>query len=112
MAPSAAGGTVKSGGAPDLEILLHRMQSIRERLAERLQGLPDDDELRTHLSTLAPATLRTLRESGAWDTLIVSGEEADIDIFYQQDAPVFVPATPRAVGGFPDPRIPARLERP
>ncbi|MFE7169774.1 FHA domain-containing protein [Streptomyces sp. NPDC057616] len=88
----------------DLEILLDRMRTIRDRLAPRLPGLPDDDVLRAHLSALAPATLRTLQESGAWDTLIVSGEEADIDIFYQEDAPVFVPATPRPPEPLPDPR--------
>ncbi|WP_247701344.1 hypothetical protein [Streptomyces sp. RM72] len=77
------------------------MRSIRDRLAPRL---PADEELRAHLSTLAPATLR---ESGAWDTLIVGDEEADIDIFYQQDAPVFVPTAPPAP--VPDPRTSALL---
>ncbi|MFD5746512.1 FHA domain-containing protein [Streptomyces sp. NPDC127033] len=77
---------------PDLEALLERMQAIRERLAARLPGMPTDQELRDHLSALAPATLRTLHASGAWDTLIVGGEEADIDLFYQTDAPVYVPA--------------------
>ncbi|MDT0405284.1 FHA domain-containing protein [Streptomyces edwardsiae] len=91
----------------DLETLLDRMRSIRDRLAPRLPGLPDDGELRAHLSTLAPATLRTLQESGAWDTLIVGGEEADIDLFYQQDAPVFVPAAPPAP--VTDPRTSALL---
>ncbi|MGW7572249.1 FHA domain-containing protein [Streptomyces tendae] len=91
--------------AGDLESLLERMRVIRGRLAARLPGLPDDEELRAHLSALAPATLRTLQESGAWDTLIVGGEEADIDIFYQQDAPVFVPAPARPQP--PDPRMPA-----
>ncbi|MEV5646349.1 FHA domain-containing protein [Streptomyces flaveolus] len=98
-----------SGGstAADLEMLLDRMRTIRDRLAPRLPGLPDDEELRAHLSTLAPATLRTLQESGSWDTLIVGGEEADIDIFYQQDAPVFVPTAPPAP--VPDPRTSVRL---
>ncbi|MEI5522025.1 FHA domain-containing protein [Streptomyces brasiliscabiei] len=105
-----AGGSASSGATEsDLEILLDRMRSIRERLADRLPGLPDDEELRSHLAALAPATLRTLQESGAWDTLIVGGEEADIDIFYQQDAPVFVPATPRATDQLPDPRTSAIL---
>ncbi|MGW6488735.1 FHA domain-containing protein [Streptomyces sp. NPDC055056] len=108
-APGVAG---RAGAAPagtDLEVLLDRMRAIRERLAPRMPGLPDDDVLRAHLSTLAPATLRTLQESGAWDTLIVSGEEADIDIFYQQDAPVFVPATPQQPQPLPDPRNSALL---
>ncbi|MFF4554444.1 FHA domain-containing protein [Streptomyces sp. NPDC001422] len=107
--PGVAG---RAGAAPagtDLEVLLDRMRAIRERLAPRMPGLPDDDVLRAHLSTLAPATLRTLQESGAWDTLIVSGEEADIDIFYQQDAPVFVPATPQQPQPLPDPRNSALL---
>lgn len=63
------------------------MTAIRERLATRLPGMPTDEELRNHLLTLDPATLRTLQESGAWDTLIVGGEEADIDLFYQSDSP-------------------------
>ncbi|MEU9731548.1 FHA domain-containing protein [Streptomyces sp. NPDC048002] len=87
--------------APDfhLDALLERMGSIRDRLSSRLPGMPTDDELRAHLSTLAPATLRTLWESGAWDTLIVGGEEADIDLFYQSDSPVYVPrpADPRSL---------------
>ncbi|MEV6592511.1 FHA domain-containing protein [Streptomyces acidicola] len=80
-----------------LDALLERMSAIRARLAPRLPGMPTDEELRSHLSALDPATLRTLQESGAWDTLIVGGEEADIDLFYQSDAPVYVPrpADPR-----------------
>lgn len=105
-APGAASGSAEA----DLEILLDRMRAIRERLAPRLPGLPDDEVLRAHLSTLAPATVRTLQESGAWDTLIVGGEEADIDIFYQQDAPVFVPATRRPPEPLPDPRAAGLLD--
>ncbi|MGW5475166.1 FHA domain-containing protein [Streptomyces sp. NPDC004008] len=96
----------------DLDILLDRMGAIRERLAPRLPGMPGDEELRSHLSALAPSTLRTLRESGAWDTLIVGGEEADIDIFYQSDSPVFVgrPVDPRVMGRPADPRQPGALD--
>ncbi|MET8955586.1 FHA domain-containing protein [Streptomyces sp. NPDC004393] len=96
----------------DLDILLDRMGAIRERLAPRLPGMPGDEELRSHLSALAPSTLRTLQESGAWDTLIVGGEEADIDIFYQSDSPVFVgrPADPRVMGRPADPRQPGALD--
>ncbi|POX62827.1 FHA domain-containing protein [Streptomyces sp. Ru62] len=110
-ASGGAGSPVPSGSAEaDLAILLDRMRAIRDRLATRLPGLPDDEELRAHLSALAPATLRTLQESGAWDTLIVGGEEADIDIFYQNDAPVFVPAAPAAALPLPDPRTSALLD--
>ncbi|MDQ1032099.1 2-polyprenyl-6-methoxyphenol hydroxylase-like FAD-dependent oxidoreductase [Streptomyces umbrinus] len=96
----------------DLDLLLDRMRAIRERLAPRLPGMPSDEELRSHLSTLAPSTLRSLQESGAWDTLIVGGEEADIDIFYQSDAPVFVgrPIDPRVPGQPAGPRQPGVLD--
>ncbi|MEU6985158.1 FHA domain-containing protein [Streptomyces sp. NPDC046324] len=71
----------------DIDALMERLRGIRDRLAARLPGMPDDPTLRTHLETLNSATLRTLLESGAWDTLIVGGEEVDIDIFYRQDSP-------------------------
>ncbi|MFC6516215.1 hypothetical protein ACFQFR_27720 [Streptomyces goshikiensis] len=86
-----AGAGADAADGSDLEVLLDRMAEIRDRLGSRLPGLPSDEELRAHLTAIAPATLRTLRESGAWDTLIVGGEEADIDLFYQSDSPVFVP---------------------
>ncbi|WP_030379647.1 MULTISPECIES: FHA domain-containing protein [unclassified Streptomyces] len=94
--------TGASAGDADLDALLERVRAIRERLAPRLPGMPGDEELRAHLAALTPGTLRTLRESGAWDTLIVGGEEVDIDLFYQSDAPVYVarPTPPR------DPRTP------
>jgi 2-polyprenyl-6-methoxyphenol hydroxylase-like FAD-dependent oxidoreductase len=102
-----AGATAGSGisgasGDSDLDALLARVRAIRERLAPRLPGMPGDEELRAHLAALTPETLRTLRESGAWDTLIVGGEEVDIDLFYQSDAPVYVarPTPPQ------DPRTP------
>lgn len=100
------------GERSDLDLLLERMRAIRERLAPRLPGLPSDEELRSHLSTLAPSTLRSLQESGAWDTLIVGGEEADIDIFYQSDAPVFVgrPVDPRINGQATGPRQSGALD--
>ncbi|MFD3774846.1 FHA domain-containing protein [Streptomyces sp. NPDC058612] len=96
-ASAAASADASRGASPgaadssDLDALLDRMAGIRERLAPRMPGLPGDAELRSHLASIPPATLRTLRESGAWDTLIVGGEEADIDLFYQSDSPVFVP---------------------
>ncbi|MGW1884383.1 FHA domain-containing protein [Streptomyces sp. NPDC001970] len=106
VAGSTAGSVSPGAAGADLKILMDRVRAIRDRLAARLPGLPDDEELQAHLSTMAPETLRTLQESGAWDTLIVGGEEADIDIFYQQDVPVFVPATSRVTDRLTDPRTP------
>ncbi|MFF2328562.1 MULTISPECIES: FHA domain-containing protein [unclassified Streptomyces] len=109
--PEPARHSVHGAGRPashrsDLDELLERMGTIRERLAPRLPGMPTDGELRDRLAAVAPATLRTLRESGAWDTLVVGGEEADIDLFYRDDAPVYVPR-------IPDPRtiLPAGVPR-
>ncbi|WP_329123445.1 FHA domain-containing protein [Streptomyces sp. NBC_01353] len=71
----------------DTDALMERLRGIRDRLSSRVPGMPDDSTLRDHLDTLNSGTLRTLLESGAWDTLIVGGEEVDIDIFYRQDSP-------------------------
>ncbi|MFE7582297.1 FHA domain-containing protein [Streptomyces gardneri] len=71
----------------DIDALMERLRSIRDRLAPRLPGMPDDPTLRNHLESLDSSTLRTLWESGPWDTLTVGGEEVDIDIFYQQGSP-------------------------
>ncbi|MGW4160096.1 FHA domain-containing protein [Streptomyces sp. NPDC004788] len=70
----------------DIDALMDRLRGIRDRLAPRVPGMPDDATLRSHLETLESSTLRTLWESGAWDTLMVGGEEVDIDIFYQSAA--------------------------
>jgi hypothetical protein len=74
-----------------VEGLMERLIQVRGRLTGRIPDLPDDETLRTHLRTLRPETLRTLLDSGAWDTVIVGGEEVDIDIFYRPD-----PAAPTA----------------
>ena len=63
----------------DLAALMERLRRTRSRLAGRLPGLPDDATLWAHLSTLRAETLRTLVASGEWDTLIVGGEEVDVD---------------------------------
>jgi Inner membrane component of T3SS, cytoplasmic domain len=63
----------------DLEALLVRMIQIRDRLAQRVQGMPDDAALRAHLESLGGPLLHTLLVSGAWDTANVGGEEVDID---------------------------------
>jgi FHA domain len=63
----------------DLEALLLRLAGIRDRLAPRVKGLPDDAALRTHLESLDGPLLHTLLVSGPWDTASVGGEEVDID---------------------------------
>ncbi|MGW6912702.1 FHA domain-containing protein [Kitasatospora sp. NPDC054939] len=69
----------------DLEAFLGHLRAIRARLAPRLPGLPDDAVLRAHLRRLSPATVRTLLASGVWDTLVMGGEEVDVDLFYRQE---------------------------
>ena len=63
----------------DLEALLRRLSQIRDRLAARLPGMPDDATLRAHLEPLSGALIHTLLTSGPWDTINVGGEEVDID---------------------------------
>ena len=75
----------------DIDALMERLRGIRSRLSPRIPGMPDDKTLRNHLRTLKSETVRSLLVSGAWDTLIVGGEEVDIDIFYRQDPPPAVP---------------------
>lgn len=81
----------------DIEALLGKLQAIRDRLAPRMPGLPDDATLRDHLATLHTETLRTLVASGEWDTLIVGGEEVDIDIFYRPEVEQPAPARERVL---------------
>jgi len=80
----------QDGESPDtsdtvFDALLERLRAIRGRLAPRVPGMPDDAILSEHLHTLKGETLRTLLESGAWDTFIVAGEEVDIDLLYRTD---------------------------
>jgi len=97
----------------DIETLMGKLRAIRDRLAPRLPGLPDDATLRAHLSTLRAETLRTLVASGEWDTLIVGGEEVDIDIFYRPEAesPAVpaAPAAPAAPVAPASPAVPVRV---
>jgi hypothetical protein len=63
----------------DLEALLQRLARIRDRLAPRVKGMPEDAALRAHLEKLGGPLLHTLLVSGEWDTANVGGEEVDID---------------------------------
>ncbi|MGW4897574.1 FHA domain-containing protein [Kitasatospora sp. NPDC004240] len=84
-AVAAAGPDSPAEAEAVIEALMVHLREIRGRLAPRLAGLPDDTTLRDHLRKLRPETLRTLLASGVWDTLVVGGEEVDIDIFYRPD---------------------------
>ncbi len=63
----------------DLEALVARLAQIRHRLQPRIEGLPDDATLRTHLEQLPGQTLHTLLVSEPWDTGNVGGEEVDVE---------------------------------
>jgi hypothetical protein len=71
----------------DLNQLMSRLRHIRSRLSRRMSGLPDDDTLRHHLSTLDGETLRTLVVSDPWDTFSTGGEEVDVDLLFSQSDP-------------------------
>ncbi|MEY9962418.1 2-polyprenyl-6-methoxyphenol hydroxylase-like FAD-dependent oxidoreductase [Streptacidiphilus sp. MAP12-16] len=94
----AAAGGAEGTRASDIDALLGQLREIGTRLAPRMSGLPDEATLRAHLETLESGTLRTLQESEPWDTLIVGGEEVDIDIFYRQESSVVAmkPVDPRS----------------
>jgi hypothetical protein len=79
----------------DLEALLARVIRIRERLAPRIAGMPDDATLRAHLESLSGPLLHTLLVSGPWDTANVGGEEVDIDwLFDGPSQDLTEPASP------------------
>lgn len=80
----------------DIDALMEQLRAIRERLAPRIAGMPDDETLRRHLGSLGSETLRTLRDSGPWDTVTVGGEEVDIDIFYRDAGPTSSRTAPPA----------------
>ena len=63
----------------DLEALANRLIQTRERLAARIEGMPDDATLREHLTKLSGSLIHTLLVSGPWDTANVGGEEVDVD---------------------------------
>ncbi|WP_165988673.1 FHA domain-containing protein [Streptomyces sp. YIM 98790] len=87
---AAAGGADREA---DTAAFMDRLRGIRDRLAPRIPGMPDDASLRTHLRRVNDETLHTMVASGPWDTVVMGGEEVDIDIFYRDDDPAAVPAS-------------------
>lgn len=63
----------------DIDALMERLAKIRQRLESRIEGLPDDMTLRSHLEQLPGETLHTLVVSEPWDTSNVGGEEVDVE---------------------------------
>jgi hypothetical protein len=84
----------------DLEELTNRLLQIRDRLGSRLQGLPDDATLRTHLERLPGELLHTLLMSEPWDTGNVGGEEVDVEWLFKAstDADLVESLEPAAPG--------------
>ena len=64
----------------DLEILLVRLEKIKQRLQSKVNNLPTQKQLRQHLNILKAETLRTLVQSDAWNTQLMAGAEVDVDI--------------------------------
>jgi Inner membrane component of T3SS, cytoplasmic domain len=77
----------------DREALLQRLARIRDRLAPRVKGMPDDTALRAHLAKLGGPLLHTLLVSGEWDTANVGGEEVDIDWLLEGPSVAVLPVT-------------------
>ncbi|MDS1268791.1 FHA domain-containing protein [Lipingzhangella sp. LS1_29] len=71
----------------DLETFLDRLRGIRDRLASRMPGMPDDATLRKHLRGIGDETLHTLVASGPWDTAAMAGEEVDVEMFHRPSTP-------------------------
>ena len=65
------------------DLFLDRLKQVRDRLQGRLDGLPDDRNLEKIVAKVSGQTLKTLVDSGPWDTSTMGGEEADIDLLWQ-----------------------------
>jgi hypothetical protein len=80
----------------DIEALMARLTQIRDRLATRIEGMPDDATLQAHLETLSGPLIHTLLISDQWDTANVGGEEVDIDWLLEgPQLELALPAPPR-----------------
>jgi len=96
----------------DLEAFMQRLVQIRERLAPRIEGLPDDATLRAHLESLPGSLIHTLLVSGPWDTANVGGEEVDVDWLLEGPQREQAPAAgPPTVPGESRPPLTPRLAR-
>jgi len=71
----------------ELDALLRLLSQTRDRLAARLDGLPDDATLRAHLAPLSGQLVHTLLVSEPWDTVNVGGEEVDVEWLLDEPKP-------------------------
>lgn len=81
----AEGDQGRYDGDADFSAFMQRLIQTRGRLASRLDGLPDDQTLQSHLERLPGPLVHTLLVSDSWDTVNVGGEEVDVD--WLLDAP-------------------------
>jgi hypothetical protein len=63
----------------DFSALMQRITQTRDRLGERIPGMPDDATLHAHLQRLPAPLVHALLVSDAWDSVNVGGEEVDVD---------------------------------
>jgi len=80
----------------DLGEFMQRLIQTRDRLQARLDGLPDDATLRTHLGQLSGQLLHTLLVSEPWDSATVGGEEVDVDWLLEPPRPARPETRPSA----------------
>jgi pSer/pThr/pTyr-binding forkhead associated (FHA) protein len=72
----------------DFSALMQRLLQTRSRLESRIDGLPDESTLRTHLESLPGHLVHTLVVSQPWDTANVGGEEVDVEWLLDAPRPV------------------------
>jgi len=68
----------------DVDTLMNRLIQIKQGLRQRIHGFPDDETLRKHLNCLNASTLRVLVMSNRWNTVLMAGEEIDVDLLFPE----------------------------
>lgn len=76
----------------DIVVLMRRLREMRERLATRIGGFPDDKQLHKHLQRLDAKTLKMLVVSDMPNTKKIGGEEVNVDLLFNE--PEFSRVTP------------------
>lgn len=69
----------------DIKELVSRLTTIKNRLQGRIKGtLPNDHELSNLVANIDDETLRILVASNPWNTNVMSGEEVNVDLLFEQ----------------------------